>query len=187
MIHLLLNEMMTWNINRMFTLSVQKLFSTLNVLGISELNLSANQWKDEMTRLSWTPEKGVEQIKWRRCCHQFWSKGNQICPCRTDFYFDKFLKLHKQLKYAFLFRCFTVISSTVCVSEEKPYLKILEDPSAWEVTLRPMEIRTFLVRVSFKWAKLGWPRNSQLLEKRKCAKRQFKEKNCTSKYFKFQF
>ncbi|XP_004084261.3 lysosomal alpha-mannosidase [Oryzias latipes] len=73
------------------TVNLQKLFSTLNVLGISELNLSANQWKDEMTRLSWTPEK-----------------------------------------------------------EEKPYLKILEDPSAWEVTLRPMEIRTFLVRVSFK-------------------------------------
>ncbi|XP_070684120.1 lysosomal alpha-mannosidase [Pempheris klunzingeri] len=73
------------------TVSLQKLFSTLEVVGVSELNLSANQWKDEMTRLHWTPQTG-----------------------------------------------------------EKPLLKTLEDPSSWEVTLRPMEIRTFLLRVSLK-------------------------------------
>lgn len=48
---------------------VQKLFSTLNVLGVSELNLSANQWKDEMKRFDWSPEKGTGhsnrcQIHW---------------------------------------------------------------------------------------------------------------------------
>lgn len=26
---------------------------------MSELNLSANQWKDEMTRFQWTPETGT--------------------------------------------------------------------------------------------------------------------------------
>ncbi|MEQ2159382.1 hypothetical protein GOODEAATRI_022294, partial [Goodea atripinnis] len=36
---------------------LEKLFSTLDVLGVSELNLSANQWKDEMRRFDWTPEK----------------------------------------------------------------------------------------------------------------------------------
>ncbi|XP_075939113.1 LOW QUALITY PROTEIN: lysosomal alpha-mannosidase [Anarhichas minor] len=70
------------------TVNLQKLFSTLEVLGASELNLSANQWKDEMTRFHWTPQTG-----------------------------------------------------------EKPLLKTFGDPSAWEVTLRPMEIRTFLLRV----------------------------------------
>ncbi|XP_072240719.1 lysosomal alpha-mannosidase [Leuresthes tenuis] len=73
------------------TVNLQKLFSTLDVLGMSELNLSANQWKDEMRRFEWTPQK-----------------------------------------------------------EEKPLLKTFEDPSVWEVALRPMEIRTFLIRVSFK-------------------------------------
>ncbi|KAM6940660.1 lysosomal alpha-mannosidase [Xenentodon cancila] len=73
------------------TVNLQKMFSSLDVLGVSELNLSANQWKDEMSRLEWTPQK-----------------------------------------------------------EGKPLLKTFEDPSVWEVTLRPMEIRTFLLRVSFK-------------------------------------
>ncbi|KAM9769135.1 lysosomal alpha-mannosidase [Menidia menidia] len=73
------------------TVNLQKLFSTLDVLGVSELNLSANQWKDEMRRFEWTPQK-----------------------------------------------------------EEKPLLKTFENPSVWEVTLRPMEIRTFLLRVSVR-------------------------------------
>ncbi|KAM8880161.1 lysosomal alpha-mannosidase isoform 2-T2 [Spinachia spinachia] len=70
------------------TVNLQKLFSTLEVLGASELNLSANQWKEEMTRLKWTPQ-----------------------------------------------------------TEEEPLLKRPGDPSALEVTLMPMEIRTFLLRV----------------------------------------
>ncbi|KAL3996930.1 hypothetical protein ACER0C_009586 [Sarotherodon galilaeus] len=73
------------------TVNLQKLFSTLEVLGVAELNLSANQWKDEMKRFDWTPEKG-----------------------------------------------------------EKPLLKTFEDPSTWEVTLRPMEIRTFLLKVNLR-------------------------------------
>ncbi|XP_074544747.1 lysosomal alpha-mannosidase [Halichoeres trimaculatus] len=73
------------------TVNLQKLFSTLEVLGVSELNLSANQWKDEMKRFHWTPQSG-----------------------------------------------------------ERPLLKTYEDPSPWEVTLRPMEIRTFLLRVSLR-------------------------------------
>ncbi|XP_051801046.1 lysosomal alpha-mannosidase isoform X1 [Acanthochromis polyacanthus] len=77
--------------SRPVTVNLQKLFSTLDVLGVSELNLSANQWKDEMKRFDWTPQKG-----------------------------------------------------------EKPLLKTFEDPSTWEVTLRPMEIRTFLLRVHLR-------------------------------------
>nr|XP_020473504.1 lysosomal alpha-mannosidase [Monopterus albus] len=73
------------------TINLQKLFSTLDVLGVSELNLSANQWKDEMTRFDWTPQ-----------------------------------------------------------TDQKPLLKMVREPSVWEVTLRPMEIRTFLLRVSLK-------------------------------------
>ncbi|XP_026027572.1 lysosomal alpha-mannosidase-like [Astatotilapia calliptera] len=73
------------------TVNLQKLFSTLEVLGVAELNLSANQWKDEMKRFDWTPEKG-----------------------------------------------------------EKPLLKTFQDPSTWEVTLRPMEIRTFLLKVNLR-------------------------------------
>ncbi|XP_028421173.1 lysosomal alpha-mannosidase [Perca flavescens] len=73
------------------TVNLQKMFSTLEVLGVSELNLSANQWKDDMTRFHWTPE-----------------------------------------------------------TDEKPLLKTFPDASVWEVTLRPMEIRTFLLRVSFR-------------------------------------
>ncbi|XP_071359928.1 lysosomal alpha-mannosidase [Trachinotus anak] len=71
------------------TVNLQKLFSTLEVLGVSELNLSANQWKDEMIRFHWKPQ-----------------------------------------------------------TDNDPLLKTFEDPSTWEVTLRPMEIRTFLLRVS---------------------------------------
>ncbi|XP_029605000.1 lysosomal alpha-mannosidase-like [Salmo trutta] len=70
------------------TVNLQKLFSTLDVLGVSEMNLSANQWKDEMTRLDWKAESG-----------------------------------------------------------EKPLPKRGGDPSVWEVNLKPMEIRTFLLRV----------------------------------------
>lgn len=36
---------------------------------------------------------------------------------------------------------------TVPLPEERPLLKTFQDPSVWEVTLRPMEIRTFLLRV----------------------------------------
>lgn len=36
---------------------------------------------------------------------------------------------------------------TVTLPEERPLLKTFQDRSAWEVTLRPMEIRTFLLRV----------------------------------------
>nr|XP_057921276.1 lysosomal alpha-mannosidase isoform X2 [Doryrhamphus excisus] len=73
------------------TINLQKLFFTLEVLGVSELNLSANQWKDEMTRFDWTPQTG-----------------------------------------------------------EKPLNKKLEDASLLEVTLSPMEIRTFLLRVDLR-------------------------------------
>uniref|UniRef100_A0A8C7JKI6 Lysosomal alpha-mannosidase n=1 Tax=Oncorhynchus kisutch TaxID=8019 RepID=A0A8C7JKI6_ONCKI len=41
------------------TVNLQKLFSTLDMLGVSEMNLSANQWKDEMTRLDWKAESGT--------------------------------------------------------------------------------------------------------------------------------
>uniref|UniRef100_A0A8C4E9F8 Alpha-mannosidase n=1 Tax=Dicentrarchus labrax TaxID=13489 RepID=A0A8C4E9F8_DICLA len=44
------------------TVNLQKLFSTLEVLGVSELNLSANQWKDEMTRFHWTPMTGTGHL-----------------------------------------------------------------------------------------------------------------------------
>ncbi|KAM6972243.1 LOW QUALITY PROTEIN: lysosomal alpha-mannosidase [Aplochiton taeniatus] len=71
------------------TVHLQKLFSSVELLGVSELNLSANQWKEEMTRLDWRAE----------------------------------------------------------TAGEKPLPKRSGDPSTWEVTLRPMEIRTFLLRV----------------------------------------
>ncbi|KAK7930611.1 hypothetical protein WMY93_007006 [Mugilogobius chulae] len=67
---------------------LSKLFSTMEVLGFSELNLSANQWKKDMKRFDWTPK-----------------------------------------------------------TEEKPEQKQFTDPSSWDVTLKPMEIRTFLLRV----------------------------------------
>lgn len=70
------------------TVNLQKLFSTLQLLGFSELNLSANQWKDAMRRFDWTPQ-----------------------------------------------------------SDETPRMKSPLEPSLWDVTLRPMEIRTFLLRV----------------------------------------
>ncbi|KAI1886659.1 hypothetical protein AGOR_G00198080 [Albula goreensis] len=70
------------------TVNLQKLFSTLDVVGVSEMSLAANQWKDKMTRMEW--------------------KGN---------------------------------------TGEKPLRQESADPSPWEVTLKPMEIRTFLLRV----------------------------------------
>ncbi|CAJ1052920.1 lysosomal alpha-mannosidase [Xyrichtys novacula] len=48
--------------SRPVTVNLQKLFSTLKVLGVSELNLSANQWIDEMKRLQWTPESGKRPL-----------------------------------------------------------------------------------------------------------------------------
>uniref|UniRef100_A0AAY5JWD1 Lysosomal alpha-mannosidase n=1 Tax=Esox lucius TaxID=8010 RepID=A0AAY5JWD1_ESOLU len=38
----------------------------------------------------------------------------------------------------------------VCLSGEKPLPKTKGDPSVWEVTLKPMEIRTFLLRVRLR-------------------------------------
>ncbi|XP_051940570.1 lysosomal alpha-mannosidase [Hippocampus zosterae] len=73
------------------TVNLQKLFSTLEVTGVSELNLSANQWKEEMKRFDWRSQTVEKQMK-----------------------------------------------------------KSLEDPSMWEVTLRPMEIRTFLLRANLR-------------------------------------
>ncbi|XP_076026820.1 lysosomal alpha-mannosidase [Genypterus blacodes] len=70
------------------TVNLQKLFSTLEVLGVSELNLSANQRKEDMKRFDWTPQTGG-----------------------------------------------------------KPALRSSEGGSIWEVTLRPMEIHTFLLRL----------------------------------------
>ncbi|KAG9337365.1 hypothetical protein JZ751_028785 [Albula glossodonta] len=70
------------------TVNLQKLFSTLDVVGVSEMSLAANQWKDKMTRMEW--------------------KGN---------------------------------------TGEKPLRQESAEPSPWEVTLKPMEIRTFLLRV----------------------------------------
>ncbi|XP_030638691.1 lysosomal alpha-mannosidase [Chanos chanos] len=74
------------------TVNLQKLFSTLDVLGASEMSLGANQWKDEMSRLDWKTSGG-ENMKPR--------KG----------------------------------------------MKGTGDAVPWEVTLNPMEIRTFLLRV----------------------------------------
>ncbi|KAK0140408.1 Lysosomal alpha-mannosidase [Merluccius polli] len=71
------------------TVHLQKLFSTLEVVGVSEMNLSANQWLDEMKRLDWRPTTGGRPLK-----------------------------------------------------------KPLGDPSVWEVTLTPMQIRTFVLRVA---------------------------------------
>ncbi|KAJ8263831.1 hypothetical protein GJAV_G00141790, partial [Gymnothorax javanicus] len=70
------------------TINLQKLFSTLVVVQVSEMSLAANQWKDEMTRMAWNGHTG-----------------------------------------------------------EKPLRREEGDPSTWEVTLKPMEIRTFLLRV----------------------------------------
>uniref|UniRef100_A0A8C1IVS3 Alpha-mannosidase n=1 Tax=Cyprinus carpio TaxID=7962 RepID=A0A8C1IVS3_CYPCA len=67
------------------TVNLQKLFSTLDVLGASEMSLGANQWKEDMDRLQW--------------------------------------------------------------NTSKPLPLSAKDPSPWEVTLNPMEIRTFLLRV----------------------------------------
>ncbi|XP_016422265.1 lysosomal alpha-mannosidase-like [Sinocyclocheilus rhinocerous] len=70
------------------TVNLQKLFSTLEVLGASEMSLGANQWKEDMNRLQWNTAKA-----------------------------------------------------------SKPLPLSAKDPSQWEVTLNPMEIHTFLLRV----------------------------------------
>ncbi|KAI5618655.1 lysosomal alpha-mannosidase isoform X1, partial [Silurus asotus] len=71
------------------TVSLQKMFSTLDIVGVSEMSLGANQWKEDMKRMRF--------------------KAN---------------------------------------SERVETLRKPEgDPSPWEITLKPMEIRTFLLRV----------------------------------------
>lgn len=34
----------------------------MKVVAMSELNLSANQWKDEMRRFEWTPQTGRQHL-----------------------------------------------------------------------------------------------------------------------------
>uniref|UniRef100_A0A672KA28 Alpha-mannosidase n=1 Tax=Sinocyclocheilus grahami TaxID=75366 RepID=A0A672KA28_SINGR len=68
---------------------ITKLFSTLEVLGASEMSLGANQWKEDMNRLQW-------------------NTGTKA---------------------------------------SKPLPLSAKDPSPWEVTLNPMEIRTFLLQL----------------------------------------
>ncbi|XP_062846006.1 lysosomal alpha-mannosidase [Trichomycterus rosablanca] len=75
------------------TVNLQKLFSTLKVVGASEMSLGANQWKEDMKRMQWNP-----------------SSDNLVKP------------LHENM----------------------------DDPSPWEITLNPMEIRTFLLQVHQK-------------------------------------
>ncbi|XP_076147474.1 lysosomal alpha-mannosidase [Alosa pseudoharengus] len=70
------------------TVNLQKLFSTVEVMGVTEMSLGANQWKSEMSRLVWRPS-----------------------------------------------------------ADAAPQPKQPSDPSPWEITLNPMEIRTFLLRV----------------------------------------
>lgn len=54
---------MTLNLNMNLNFyAAQKLFSTMKVVGMSELNLSANQWKDEMKRFEWTPQTGRQPL-----------------------------------------------------------------------------------------------------------------------------
>ncbi|KAJ8283245.1 hypothetical protein COCON_G00020950 [Conger conger] len=45
------------------TVNLQKLFSTLAVVGVSEMSLAANQWKDEMTRMDWTGRTGEKPLQ----------------------------------------------------------------------------------------------------------------------------
>uniref|UniRef100_A0A671T4T4 Alpha-mannosidase n=1 Tax=Sinocyclocheilus anshuiensis TaxID=1608454 RepID=A0A671T4T4_9TELE len=80
------------------TVNLQKLFSTLEVLGASEMSLGANQWKEDMNRLQW-------------------NTGTKA---------------------------------------SKPLLLSAKDPSPWEVTLNPMEIRTFLLQLAcgFSWKRV---------------------------------
>uniref|UniRef100_A0AAY4F0T7 Lysosomal alpha-mannosidase n=1 Tax=Denticeps clupeoides TaxID=299321 RepID=A0AAY4F0T7_9TELE len=40
------------------TVNLQKLFSTLEIVGATEMSLGANQWKDQMTRLDWKTSSG---------------------------------------------------------------------------------------------------------------------------------
>uniref|UniRef100_A0AAY5EAP4 Lysosomal alpha-mannosidase n=1 Tax=Electrophorus electricus TaxID=8005 RepID=A0AAY5EAP4_ELEEL len=76
------------------TVNLQKLFSTLEIVGVSEMSLGANQWKEDMKRLQWKPSTGTNTHAARQTA-------------------------------AF----------------HRPY------PTPWEITLQPMEIRTFLLRV----------------------------------------
>ncbi|KAF4094455.1 hypothetical protein AMELA_G00015200 [Ameiurus melas] len=75
------------------TISLQKLFSTLEVVGVSEMSLGANQWKEDMQRMHWKLNSGETAV---------------------------------------------------------PLREHVGDPSSWEITLNPMEIRTFLLRVRHK-------------------------------------
>ncbi|XP_066512258.1 lysosomal alpha-mannosidase-like [Hoplias malabaricus] len=75
------------------TVNLMKLFSTLEVLGASEMSLGANQWKENMSRFQW---------------------------------------------------------NTTTDADMKPLWAEMRDPSPWEVTLNPMEIRTFLLSVQQK-------------------------------------
>ncbi|KAI5089006.1 lysosomal alpha-mannosidase isoform X1, partial [Silurus meridionalis] len=71
------------------TVSLQKMFSTLDIVGVSEMSLGANQWKEDMKRM------------------QFKANSEHVEPLRERG----------------------------------------RDPSPWEITLKPMEIRTFLLRL----------------------------------------
>uniref|UniRef100_A0A672K8U4 Lysosomal alpha-mannosidase n=1 Tax=Sinocyclocheilus grahami TaxID=75366 RepID=A0A672K8U4_SINGR len=44
------------------TVNLQKLFSTLEVLGASEMSLGANQWKEDMNRLQWNTAKASKPL-----------------------------------------------------------------------------------------------------------------------------
>uniref|UniRef100_A0A3B1J9Z3 Alpha-mannosidase n=1 Tax=Astyanax mexicanus TaxID=7994 RepID=A0A3B1J9Z3_ASTMX len=73
------------------TVNLQKMFSTLKVVGASEMSLGANQWKANMTRLQW-------------------NTGEILKPLQAE----------------------------------------QGDPTPWEITLNPMEIRTFLLNVQLR-------------------------------------
>lgn len=49
-----------WNFVVMFNFVPQKLFSTLEVVGASEMNLAANQWKEDMERFDWKISTGTQ-------------------------------------------------------------------------------------------------------------------------------
>ncbi|XP_060715118.1 lysosomal alpha-mannosidase [Tachysurus vachellii] len=75
------------------TVSLQKMFSSLELMGVSEMSLGANQWKEDVNRMQWK-----------------FNRSETAAP------------LHERVG----------------------------DPSPWEITLNPMEIRTFLLRVRNK-------------------------------------
>nr|XP_015204430.1 PREDICTED: lysosomal alpha-mannosidase [Lepisosteus oculatus] len=47
------------------TVDLQKLFSTLEVVGVSEMSLAANQWKEDMRRLDWRGDAEWEPLHGR--------------------------------------------------------------------------------------------------------------------------